>query len=342
MAKISNSEISFYVDTLIVEAILGNNALVKNAGVIADMVDKIKEYVPSVIGTGDPVEGVLKFLAPGALVMTFSAMGIGWLGTLFVIALKAFGIDIGEIFGSIYEKIKSMLHTLPKGEQLQRSQVDNTVLAAIQSHSGKAASFASFLETRSSSRMLRDAKWIKLAMVDYEKGFHKNSFTVLSAVSKFSLLSIVGKVFGWIIKAALISGGLMIGGKVIEKVVGPSAQEPTHPIVHMPTSTQTKFKINPSYSPENNNTSSSWTVNIANDPSSIDNMLVNFAKDVYSGLDGKEQIIRSSNIFQKIKEAFVWHNKATPGAPIVFIPSEFKSKKQIVDFFIDDVASHIN
>jgi hypothetical protein len=67
-------------------------------------------------------------------------------------------------------------------------------------------------------------------------------------------------------------------------------------------------------------------------------MLVQITKDVYGGLDGKDGIIRSSPAFQAVKDNIVWYNTHNEGSSITFIPGLFKSKKQLVDYFIDDVA----
>ena len=102
-------------------------------------------------------------------------------------------------------------------------------------------------------------------------------------------------------------------------------------------SKQTKFPPNPSYNDENH--SGAWGVSVSNDPSSIQSMLITFAKEVYSGLDGKESAITSSPNFQKILADIIWYNHASAGDRVVIIPNQFPSKRALVDYFIDDVAT---
>jgi hypothetical protein len=77
---------------------------------------------------------------------------------------------------------------------------------------------------------------------------------------------------------------------------------------------------------------------VTNDPGSIENMLIEFTKQVYSGLDGHEGVIRSSPIFQAVKNQIAWYNHTAAGAPMVYIPRMYPNKKAIVDHFIDEVA----
>jgi hypothetical protein len=106
--------------------------------------------------------------------------------------------------------------------------------------------------------------------------------------------------------------------------------------VVIPPTTQTVFKPNPAY--KLFNYTSMWTEPGQNTESSIGQMLIRFAKDVYSGLEGKESLIQSTAGFQAIQDKITFYNRMTEGSPQIFIPPEFISKKQIVDYFIDDVA----
>ena len=68
-------------------------------------------------------------------------------------------------------------------------------------------------------------------------------------------------------------------------------------------------------------------------------MLIKFANEVYDGLSNKDSVIRSSPAFQAVVYKIEWYNQASSGAPLVLIPKMFTSKKSVVDWFIDDVAS---
>jgi hypothetical protein len=79
-------------------------------------------------------------------------------------------------------------------------------------------------------------------------------------------------------------------------------------------------------------------MNETNNPQNIESILLQFAKDTYDGLDGKESIITATPGFQAIKNRIIWFNSDHPNSTIITIPPEYTSKKQIVDYFIDEVA----
>ena len=81
-----------------------------------------------------------------------------------------------------------------------------------------------------------------------------------------------------------------------------------------------------------------WIENVTNDPVSIENMLVDFTKQVYSGLDGHEGDIRSSPTFQAVKSQIAWYNQSAAGRLGVAIPKNYPNKQTIVDHYIDEVA----
>jgi len=363
----TNSEISFIVDTMIVETLLSDEGLSKTAqagSAISSLIDKVKGYVGNNINPEDKTGSLLNLLAPGAISIAFRAMGLGWLGILFGLAMRIFHIDVGSILQSIWDKLKS---ALSGGKQVSSSEVDGMVTSSVQEHNkapteDEAEKAAQMLEQKKSSRQLfRDAKLLKLAMIEFEKD--SMSFTKEAASPFFSMFSsrkgatanLLGKVLGWVFKIAIASAGLMVAGDVVNKFldrpnaldntvqkgkpVSDTAAPTTAPAA--PTSTQTKFKVNTSYRNEQKNVNRVWAEAVPNNESSIETMLVMFAKEVYSGLEGKEALIRSSPAFQVIKSRIVSNNKVSEGDNIVLIPRYFTSKKQIVDMFIDDVAEKV-
>lgn len=364
---ISNSEISFCVDTMLVEAYLAEPKLYKKAGVISDFMDRVKEYFSAHIDQKNPVSSVFNILAPGAISLLFSAIGLGKFGLLLGFLMEVFHVNVYGLFGSIAGKIRSMISG---GEKVSSSQIDSAVNESVQESStpvsmddarkgyqvlqektNKTApegSWADDNKVYSSLELLGDAKMFKLALIDYEHqkmrltkeaGF--GSFLAGFGSTRAKGTSLIAKIFGWIIKIALVSAGLMVAGDVANKVVGrPNALDHTYQAGTEPkevavaptlTATQTKF-------PFKGDAPLQGTWPLTNSPANISNMLVQFAKDVYNGLDGKESIIQSSPAFQDVKEQIEWFNVHNPGTAVIFIPKEFTTKKHIVDHFIDDVA----
>lgn len=349
----SSSEISFYVDCLVVEA-LAQDGLTKHAaggGMVMALIDKVKEYVMAHIDQSDKLGSVLNILAPVGISALFSALGFGWLGKLLALAASVFNINVGGILRSIYGSIKGMLGS---GQQVTSSQVDSAVQSAVQDQSTPltqehADALAQKMKAQSFEQIMQDARFVKIAMMQYQDGTISKSAGLLDALKSRQAKtgSILSRVLGWIFKIALSAAGFMVAGDVVNKLLGrPNALDgsmqggkaaPASP--PMPASTQTKFKGKSSYRIENYNVGDSpWVERVTNNDQGIGDMIVGFAKDVYDGLDGKENIIRQTAGFQAIQSKIADYNHSAEGGPIVYIPPMFRSKKQLVDYFIDDVA----
>ena len=342
-----SENVNFYIDSLIVETVLKDDALVKNAdasGMIMPIINKIKDYVGNHIDPNDKSGSLINILGPGAVFMMF---GGSKLGALVGLAMRVFNINVKEIISTIYNKIKP---AIAGDKQVSSEQVDSIVQESMQEHYQPATpeeekKAAELLKSESFSSLMKDAKLLKLAM---NAPIIKNAEWFGSR--KASTANILTRILGWIFKVILASAGLMVAGDVVNKFVGrPNALDNTiqkgKPVEQSaPTpksvSKQTKYKVKSSYGNEKYNIGdATWSERVNNDESSIDNLLVNFSKDVYDGLDGKENLIKTSPAFDEVKDRIVWYNHTSPNSPMVWIPKYFSTKKQIVDYFIDDVAN---
>jgi len=340
-----SSSINFYTDTLIVESLFGNNKFQKKAedGMMSSVIESVKNYVSNQIDPNDKVGSLLNILAPGAIGMFFG----GKLGWLIGLALRVFHIDVAGILRSIYDEVKSILTSK---KEISSQQVDQIVQQSVQEHSG-----SDIVETSLETISQLDIRALKLMLVVYNPLIKKSQlFGNLFASRRAKTKSLLTRILIWIFETAIASAGLMVAGDVINKFLGrPNALDNTvqkgKPIeqseqvsVSLPTSNQAQFTINPSYNHQLYNTSTPWIEKIINNKQNIDTMLVNFAKDVYSGLDSLDSLIRATPGFQAISDKIVWYNHSAPNDNIVFIPKIFTSKKQIVDLFIDDLAKSTN
>lgn len=357
----SSREISFYVDTLLVERALAESHFYKKAGFISDLLSRVKEYFGSKIDPNNPAASVLDELAPGALWMLFRSLGIGKWGMLLGLLMNVFHVDVYGILQSLYGKVKEMVGS---GKKVSSSQIDQAVNSTVQEHSSQSSpeeaqeGFEQYQKMKpaqaddhvySSLELMHDAKMISLAMIQYEKenlrlttAANRSGFLSGYSVTKAKGSNLLGKIFGWIIKIALASAGLMVAGDIVNKFLGrPNSLDGTyHPgqtesetssAPEGPISTQTKY-------PLKNDSPLPSSLPIVNNSENISNMIIQFAKDVYSGLDGKEDLIKSTPGFQMINEKISWYNQRNEGSSLTFIPPVFHSKKQLVDYFIDDVA----
>jgi hypothetical protein len=335
----NNSELSFYMDTLIVQEALLDDAMIKRAGVLNTVKDSIVSYFESHADPNDKVGTLLNFLAPGAISMLIG----GWLGPTFGLAMRVLNIDVASVLRSLYNGVKELVSD---NKPVTSSQVDGLVNEVMQSNVGQGVQTASF------NQQLRDARLLKLAVID----LHQDRISADELKKVFAYgrrdktISILGKLLSWILKVAISSAGLMVAGDAVNKMLGrPNAFDKTiekgKPVetsqVAAPAakvSTQTKFPVNPSYN-DVQHTSGSWVENYPNTQSGVENMLLSFVKEVYKGLDGLDSVIKSTPGFKATVDEILWFNHAAAGDPIVFLPKFFTSKKQLVDHFIDDIAA---
>lgn len=355
--KYSNSEISFYVDTMIVETLLTDSHLEKfgQDGMISSLLSKVKEYFGAHFNSEDKIGSVINMLAPGMLWVGLKAMNLSWLGFLLSMAMNLFHIDVASILREAWNGIKGVISS---GKQTSSEHVDGIVDSAVAGHVKPAteeeAAKAEQTLKKDSAKLLRDARFFKLAMMEYKRS--PESFTKEAgifnwfATKKSGTGTFLGIVIKWLFKIVLASAGLMVAGDVVNKFLGRAnaldgslqGNKPVEtPAVPVVTSKQTRFKVNPSYQDFKHSPKSSWTENVTNTEQGIASMLLSWAKEVYQGLNGLDNVIRNTAGFQTMVETIAWKNSASEGGPIVFIPlmgGAFASKKMIVDHFIDEVA----
>lgn len=330
MAK---KEINFYIDSLIAEAVFGEDPLYKKASIISDLTSSVTNYVSNHIDPDDKVGSVLNILAPGAISVLFG----GKIGLFFGLLMRVFNVDVAGILREVYDSIKSHLTQSP---QISSDQVNDYVTAAVSQKAGGVTPVKS-------SALLKYAPLAKVAIQDYEDNLLYSTAKPIRFTKSFGV-GLLGRILSFVFSTALASAGLMVAGDAVNKLIGrPNAFDNTmqkgQPVEQAqeapaPTSTQNKFPVKAGYSDVQHNATTNWIERYPNDPSGIQNMLLSFAKEVYDGLDGLDSEIISSPLFKATVDNIAWYNHTSAGDQIVFIPKFFKSKKDIVDHFIDDVA----
>lgn len=342
-SNINNRDISYYVDIMVVQSLLDNPSLVKTAqgglgAEVSSLVGKIKDYVTSKINDKDRVGSVLELLAPGALFVALQAIGIPTTILLILsVAASYFDINIGGILRSAYNSIKSAL----QGSQtISPTTVTSIVNDAVDSNSKsmspeeESSIIARLSAKKSSLNVLNDARFVKLALTGYEKEITKQA---LPAGLLVKLLPVLKSIFGFIFKTILASAGLLVVGEATTSLLGKSPiSETKQPAIPEVRSTQTKFKP----------TSTDYTFNgqnaiqrYYNTEQGVSQMVLDFAKESYQGLDSLNDIIKSTTGFRAVVSMILSYNQMTKGDPMVFIPNIFKSKRNMTDHFIDEVAA---
>lgn len=368
--------LNFQISYMVTESLLSEDGFTKNAqlsDMMSGVTDAIKNYFGSKVDPNDKVGSFLNMIAPGAIALIFKSLGFTKIGLLFGLAMNIFNIDVKSILSSIYQKIKSVLGggkmlTPQETQTIVNESVDAGSKQPTQEDAEKVQKLVDKSPAKDASKAFRDARIVKMALLQYEsEGFEKVAQRYRykrpafnSSSDFFSLFNsrheetsgTLKRVLGWIFTVALLSAGLMVGGDLVKKVLKmPNSLDGTvhdgHPTQVNPvqqsglahSSTQTKFKVTPGLSdPPKNQNQNIWTESISNDKSSIESMLIQFAKQVYQGLNGLDNTIRATPGFQVISDRITEYNHQSAGNTMVIIPPYFTTKKQIVDFFIDDVA----
>jgi hypothetical protein len=348
-----NNPISIYVDQLIVETLLNDPTLLKTAqaqSMVASIVEKVKEYVGNHIDPNDKAGSVLDMLAPGLITTTFSVMGLGKIGMLLGLAMSVFHIDAAGILRSIWEKLKGILGT---GKQVSSQQVNGIVQSSVDQNSAPDQTLPDNQDVPapaladdgnvSLAKQLRQAKLLKIAIDQYEASILSGTL-YSTAATRGGVKSILSQVLSFLFRAILAAAGLMVAGDVMNNFMGrPNALDNTlknnKPVDDTSTPFQqtSNFKVNPGFTNTPKNNGDNWIENVPNNSSSIAQMLLSFAKEVYQGLDGKESQIAQLPAFQTLVEDIAWYNHTAEGGPIVFLPKLFTSKKQLADHFINDL-----
>jgi hypothetical protein len=343
----SNTEIDLCLDLMILESFLDNNKIIKNAdsSIKSDLVHKITNHFSENLNPNDKAGSLLNLLAPTAVTLALKALGFGKIGWLIGIAMSVFNIDISKILSSVFTSIKPSIES---GTKLSSEQIDNIVSQNVYANykplSAEEEQQAERELQKSSSIKLRDAKLLKIAI-------DKNIFKEASIVSMFApkLLSALKTIISTFFKIGLASAGLIVAGDVVNRFLArPQINQPTttsdsyQSSQNIHTSVQTKFKLNPSYNVSEMFSPRDRIQKYINNKNGISQMIVDFALDVYQNLEGLENEIRSTKGFNDIVFNIELFNNRASGDPIVIIPNIYSSKKQIVDQFIDELASKTN
>jgi hypothetical protein len=357
----SDNEIKLYVDTIVVQALLSDDVLLKTAqsSTITDLISKVKSYFGNQVDPNDKIGSVFNMLSPGLISTTLSALGLPWLGIFLGLATRVFHVDVAGIFRTVWTKLKEAVGS---GKQLSSAQVDGTVDDAVQSHNKPATeeeanqAMQSLKQqdtqhAKSASMRVREAKMFKLAMKEYQTNpalIKEAGILDWFTSKKSSAGSLFGEILKWIFKIALSAAGLMVAGDIINKFLdrpnaldgsmmhGKPTNEPAQSVPQV-TSKQTKFKVNPALANESHG-GGGWIENVPNNKESIGDLILRWTSEVYPQTKGLDSIIRNTAGFQTIVETITFQNNRAAGGPIIFIPRVFSSKKAIVDYFIDEVA----
>ena len=345
------SNISLYVDSLIAEIII-SDAIIMVDGIIktADegmpvlpgvptreissfftpKVDASKPGDSSGDSTGDNIVNFLGFIAPGVIFITFRRLGMPWVSWIGSILSSVFGVEIKEILSSIYTSIRDAISGGKKTTpEAVGGFVDNAFNNADRSTPTKSPNdLGQLLSSGSLNIKLRQAKLVKMAILERQDNLY--AFALPELLSKMSFIGVVKSLFTTFFTTALAAGGFMLAGKAINSFIGKDSPS----FDDKPVTNKGKRKKNtPGKSTKTDDIT--WVEPYGANEFDIADMLIDFAKEIYPGSIEKENIIRASTSFKNVVYEIVQSNSDHSGSGITIIPTNYKSKKEIVDKFIE-------
>jgi hypothetical protein len=350
-----NQNLELYMDYVIVESILSNPNLVKQAQlqqVAGSLLNKISDYVGSHVDPNNKTHDIINLIAPTGVRYMLSGLGMPVIGFLFDILARVFHFDLATIFENIFNKLKSIILS---GEKAQPQQISSIVKDEVNKYNttpneDEFQKGKKIKESLSFDKRLRDARFVKLALFGRNTSMLEKIFGDYNSYSrgKPMFASVFITILSFIFKVILGSAGFMVGADLIRDVVGlkddkSTKSQPSTPTTSTSTSVpeakQTKFPLKSSYSKITYNTPSEfWAEDYSNNEQGITQMLLDFTNEVYDDVDNSAVLNTPS--FKTLVDKIEFYNQNTPkDKRIVFIPKAFHTKKEIVDLFIDYVAA---
>ena len=328
------SKSNFYMDVLLVHSFL-DVPITKNAdGEFSSLImNSIKNMVK--LDPNDPVKDLGNAMAPSAIMGIFKSLDIPNWGYLVALILYVFKIDIIGALRSIYNTLMPIIQS---GAMISEKQVKSAVSQSLSLIQPPTADVENKVvdQLKSQSHSFHKMQLMKLAIAD-KKIIRKNAGFFLE-----SILPVIASVLEWIFIAILTSAGIYLGGKAIKHFFGGTTTSKETPV-------QTKFPQKASYTDHDFSTqdrSIEYRTSPApkeEEPSNsrrimsdaISKMLISFTNEIYDGLN--EGQIKQLPSFRALVSTLLDFNHASLKERMLFIPVAFKSKKQLVDYFIKDL-----
>lgn len=330
--------------------------------------DHVKEDAP-----GGYVGSVLGLMAPAVLWRINPFVGI-----LYLIASQ-FGFDIQGVVSKIVDAIKPKLMSGQQVSAEEVSSIGKSVVGSLASEAAPDDLFEPLRKMSQSGELYKTAQSVdalkSLLGLSPSAGstLPKTPFlfgsggSILQKVfgSLFSLPNrgkgkwLLGGFVIWIIKTILAGAGLLAGAEAISGMMG--HKKPTAPSTpgssvvspapahHEDGSTYSMSPVSTSDAPAAmpaptpaRDSQELWVVPLVGD-GSVEDTLVAWALDLYPNLDKYddiENIIKNSSAF-RATAALLKNDPKKIGNKSLVMPSEFSSRKSVVDTFIDDVIRNL-
>lgn len=342
------SKLNFLDDTLTMME-LNRNPFVKTASEsVPQFLGGLHSYIQSKISEmpdfqGTPEEkdrqgkrAIFNFLAPGAAFVLLRSCGLGWVGILIDLCMSIFKVDVADIMSRISAKLAEIVAA--KG-----GLTSDQVKSIVDSHMPSIASNEPKLETKSSE--LIEFKKVAWGNLDKIKSL------LMGSGKQHLILKLLRTTLTWFFIILLSSTGFMVAGSAIrgagdfigdkiKSVDFGGKSKPSSGILpaKQPAGTvDAKFKIDPSYTDQSYD-GRVWQVSKPNTINNIINTVLDFIEEVYPDLSKMESKVSTTKSFKAVVEHIKEYNDDIKGSNLFFIPPNYKTKKQMADFVIKDLA----
>lgn len=291
-------------------------------------------------------KGTVNLLAPSVIGIVFNKIvGGTFIGLGLDLFLRMIGVDFKKIIEEMCGEIKTITQDGKKEvshEDIERA-VSRVVDPAFKSINNVhlPLSTGSDQETRI-VKLARAHLYTELCkQADIASGAGTGAGTVAGTVAETigkgasATAGFLTTVFSFIFKSVLRVGGMQLAADTfanpLNRFFGTNIFHSTFNA--RPPSRQTKFKKNPNFS--NIDMGDRWTEEVPKDFNAIKHMIMSWANEVYLNVD-PVALEHSSKLDELVRDIIVDNRYITGN--FIYI-SDFKSKKEVVDSFIDEVAS---
>lgn len=283
-------------------------------------------------------KGTVNLLAPSVIGMVFNKIvGGTFIGLGLDLFLRMIGVDFKKLIEEMCGEIKTVTQDGKKEvshEDIERA-VSRVIDPAFKSVNGAHLPLSTGSDEE--SRMIKLARahlYTELCkQADIASGAGAVTETIGKGVS--ATAGFLTTVFSFIFKSVLRVGGMQLAA---DTLANPLNRFFGTNIFHSafntrPPSRQTKFKKNPAFS--NVDMGDRWTEEVPKDFNAVKNMIISWANQVYLNVD-PVALEHSSKLDELVRDIIIDNRYMTGN--FIYI-SDFKSKKEVVDSFIDEVAS---
>lgn len=327
-----------YNQTNLLLAKLKQSSIKKEALDLSGLTSTIVNHVKSIYNPEKPVGSMLDFVGPSVLFRVG-----GWKLMILYELFGALGFDWTNFFESIKNLISELFQSSKEGKTITEEDLNKSIQDKIQSHLSDDADLEKLKQIEEKANKLagRDKDLImKLA--------YGRNYSSMFSSRRNNLTGLFVRVFAWLITTVLLAFGIKIGeagAKYLMKNKENSQTEESD-IKQLPVNNpNAKLTINPNINSEyltvhTNNDSSIWFEPFS--ISNIENELVDWTIDIYPQLKGKESLIKSSSLFNKVVNLFKSRNKNTESVGVVAVPKMFKKKIDIVNSFAAEISQSIS